>query len=300
MTNSHFTSEMTIENDLPRTIEILVSKGGCDLFHEDQYRRTIFHAFSGWISHFKWLLGQESIQIAAMSPVETVDLIAVICETNSADSFEIIRQLLPEGKITNVIAKAKAPDGRWVYGCTLLHVAVDEWSFEFTFSNFVSQPLNHGWENLIMELLAAGADPHATNTIEDTALMVILQKNLDLGMRNVKRITTAWLRILSKAGVDLIEYNRVENSMYENGELSWEFENQIETVRGFYNNCKFQLLKFEVSDVSEDSFCLDLVFDDLWATTPLAADFWFWVEEKWDEEDENDGFDAIPGSWQED
>ena len=96
-------------------------------------------------------------------------------------------------------------------------------------------------------------------------------------------------------GIDLVQYGLVENELYESGKISWIVVLHTQWVGEFENYCKFELLELRIGETPDDFY---IEFEDLYVSTPLAAEFWCWVEGITNEYDEYDELPPIPGSWQ--
>jgi hypothetical protein len=157
------------------------------------------------------------------------------------------------------------------------------------------------WKNLITELLRAGADLPVVNIYfwDETPcilLLVILWRALGVTSGDLYRSERGiefWLDVLQNSGVDLQQYISIEKDMQHKGTGWWAFNIDIERVPGFENWCVFELLDMKITGNGDS---IHFLFDDLWATTPLAAEFWDWIE---DEDGLREDFDTsgIPGSW---
>jgi hypothetical protein len=80
--------------------------------------------------------------------------------------------------------------------------------------------------------------------------------------------------------------------MHGKGVVLWACDINIEGVPGFEYWCLFELLDMKITGNGDS---IHFLFDDLWATTPLAAEFWGWIE---NEDGLREDFDTpgIPGS----
>lgn len=76
--------------------------------------------------------------------------------------------------------------------------------------------------------------------------------------------------------MDLVEFGRIENELYDEGELSWELVNDIETVYGFKNYCVFEILELRIGLTPKD---FHIEIEDLYTSEDFAADFWLWEED---------------------
>jgi hypothetical protein len=104
--------------------------------------------------------------------------------------------------------------------------------------------------------------------------------------RNTKNEVKWFLRLLEEGGVDVEEFGHKENALHDEGETSWMFWIDISTTDGFKNYCDFEMLELRIGETPDD---LHMVFEDLYVSAGLAADFWTWVED--------DFKMAIPGAW---
>jgi len=154
---------------------------------------------------------------------------------------------------------------------------------------------------LTTELLGAGADLHAVFTVSRdelswTALLDILWWALYCTSGDLywsKQEIEIWLDVLQDSGIDLQEYISMEKDMFDKDTGLWACYIDVEDVPGFENWCVFKLLDMKITGNGDS---INFLFDDLWAITPLAAEFWDWIE---DEDGLREDFDTsgIPGSW---
>tara|TARA_R110002060_G_scaffold35502_2_gene46408 strand:- start:14 stop:451 length:438 start_codon:yes stop_codon:yes gene_type:complete len=142
-----------------------------------------------------------------------------------------------------------------------------------------------------MDTIYAGADLHSVAYGECTPLLSLLdlieKQPVDIG------IVQKWLELLNRAGADLVEYGRIENEMHDTQVIEWTFWYDAENNDRHKNECCFELKELRIGENPED---LHIEFEDLYVSTPLAADFWDWVEAPSIEEK----IKAIPGSWKDD
>jgi hypothetical protein len=288
-----------IIDDFRNTVEALVIYGKFDLSQQDQYHRTSFQAFTGPSSIFGWLRQQELGPGYNFNANEIMDILRWIREDDWKSGFELVRQLLPIGSITPELSRARSPTYLWGEAPTLFLMSSSNLVLCFILDKDVAT-LDY-WKNLTTELLTAGADPHPVHTYFQsersyTALLDILWDALYWTYGDLywlKRGIGSWLGVLQNSGVNLQEYISIEKDMHDKGIGMWVFDIDIGDVPGFKNWCVFELLDMKITG---NGGSIHFLFDDLWATTPLAAEFWDWIE---DEDGLREDFDTseIPGSW---
>lgn len=287
-----------IIDDLQNTVEVLVICGKFDLSQQDQYHRTSFQAFTGPPSIFSWLMEQELEPGYNFNANEIMDILWWKIKNDWMSPLGLVRQLLPVGSITPELSLARFPtlceEGR-----TLFHMS----SFNLVRCSILGEDVAtlDYWKNLTTELLGAGADLHAVFTFSRdelswTALLDILWWALYCTSGDLywsKREIEIWLDILQDSGIDLQEYISMEKDMFDKDTGLWSCYIDVEDVPGFENWCVFKLLDMKITGNGDS---INFLFDDLWATTPLAAEFWDWIE---DEDGLREDFDTsgIPGSW---
>jgi hypothetical protein len=291
-----------IIDDFQNTVEVLVICGKFDLSQQDQYHRTSFQAFTGPSSTFTWLRQQELEPGYNFNANDIMDILWWKTEDNWIYGFDLVRQLLPVGSITPELSRARFPACFLGEGRTLFHMS----SFKLVRCFILDEDVAilDYWKNLTTELLTAGTDLHAVITyfrdgLSCTAFLIILWGALGWTYGDLyrsKRGIAIWLDVLQNSGVNLQEYISIEKDMLDKGIVSWASDIEpidIEDVPGSENWCVFELLDVRITE-NEDS--IHFLFDDLWATTPLAAEFWDWIE---DEDGLREDFDTsgIPGSW---
>jgi hypothetical protein len=228
---------------------------------------------------------------------EIMDILWWKMENDWMSHLGLVCQLLPVGSITPELSRARFSTRFCEEGVTLLHMS----SF-----NLVRCILDEDvatldyWKKLTTELLRAGADLHAVTYFREelvyTTLLGILWGALywtsgDLYLS--KRGTEIWLDVLQDSGIDLQECISIEKDMRDRVIGLWIYDVDIEDVPGFENWCVFELLDMKITGNGDS---IHFLFDDLWATTPLAAEFWNWIE---DGDGLREDFDIseIPGSW---
>ena len=268
-----------------------LAAGGSDPFCKDQFDLTTFHMLNGSTKIWQWLRREEEIQIASIATEELHDLLAFRAHIVWDCSADTIMDFMPGGRITRELAQAffKLRYSK----VTLLHLATMNWSIVLVVTD--DKRAGRNWENMITELLAAGADLHALTTSRDdayTVLLDLIHTLLVYRFKELKRLVKRWLEILKETGVNLVEYGRVENAMYDSNEASWTFNLDIENCLRGENWCIFEMLELRIGESPEDFY---IEFEDLYVSAELAADFWLWIEAPPDED-----FAAIPGAWCED
>jgi hypothetical protein len=288
-----------ITDDFQNTVEVLVICGKFDLSQQDQYHRTPFQAFTGPSSTFSWLRQQELEPGYNFNANEIMDILWWTTDDDWKSGFELVRHLLPVGSITPELSRARSPTYLRGEGPTLFLMSSFNLVMSFILDKDVAT-LDY-WENLTTELLTAGADLHTVNTyfqseLSYTPFQDILWKALRRTFGDLywsKRGIRSWLDVLQNSGVNLQEYISIEKDMHDKGIGLWAFDIDIEDVPGFENWCVFELLDMKITGNGDS---IHFLFDDLWTTTPLAAEFWDWIE---DEDGLGEDFDTseIPGSW---
>jgi hypothetical protein len=196
--------------------------------------------------------------------------------------------LLPPEKMTPdlVLARYEGP----CTGLTLLSLTIVAWSsFSARRWNGARAPEPRG-DNLVTELIVAGSDPHQLRH-HGTILTQIIKISTPYGHRTRRILIRRWLRLLKNAGIDLLEYWRAEKDLHSVGSVRWTLYANIEESCD-ENFCNIRLLKLETGENPEDWY---LNFEDLYVSTPLAAQFWAWAEDTYDEKA---SLKAIPGAWQ--
>jgi hypothetical protein len=288
-----------IIDDFRNTVEVLVICGNFDLSQQDQYHRTSFQAFTGPSSIFGWLRQQELGPGYSFNANEIMDILWWIAEEDWLYEFELVRQLLPVDSITPELSRARFPTCLWEEGLTLFLMSSFNLVLGFILDKDVAT-LDY-WKNLTTELLTAGADPHPVITYFQSERSYTALLNILLGalywtygdLYWLKRGIGSWLGVLQNSGVNLQEYISIEKDMHDKGIGMWVFDIDIEDLLGSENWCMFELLDMKITGNGDS---IHFLFDDLWATTPLAAEFWDWIE---DEDGLGEDFDTskIPGSW---
>jgi len=269
----------TITQDLEKTLEVLVTSGG-DVALEDQYSRTAFHAYTEPASSFSWLAQESEWDIKSLSYDDYMSILACQNFHYTTNSGEVCRQLATTQTL-QTIAHA-----RWG-NLFLLHALIFGWFWDAQ----DEPPSRISCEDLIMDTIYAGADLHSVAYGECTPLLSLLdlieKQPVDIG------IVQKWLELLNRAGADLVEYGRIENEMHDTQVIEWTFWYDAENNDRHKNECCFELKELRIGENPED---LHIEFEDLYVSTPLAADFWDWVEAPSIEEK----IKAIPGSWKDD
>jgi hypothetical protein len=288
-----------IIDDFQNTVEVIVICGKFDLSQQDQYHRTSFQAFTGPSSTFGWLRQQELDPGYNFNTNEIMDILRWKTVNDWMSGLGLVRQLLPIGSITPELSRARFPAHLWEEDRTLFHMSSFNLVRCFTMNEDVA--ILDYWKSLTTELLTAGADLHTVVTyfqdiLSYTVLVDILWEALQRTAGELywpKRGMEIWLKVLQNSGVDLQEYISIEKDMHDKGIGWWVFNIDIERVPGYEYWCVFRLLDMGITGNGDSIYFL---FDDLWAATPLAAEFWDWIE---DEDGLREDFDTsgIPGSW---
>ena len=265
----------TIAHDFEKTIDVLLTNGA-DVTLEDQYSRTALHTYTGPSSTFQWLAQESEWDIKSLSYDDYMSIL--LCqgfyyETNGG---ELCRQLLT----TQTLQTLAHATWENLY---LLHSLITGWIFATKSSRL-------SFEDIIMDTIYAGANLHSVMEGGRTPLLFLLEV---IGKKPVESGTIQrWLELLNRADVDLLEYGRIENEMHEKQETQWTLLKNLGTSE-HKNNCLFEIIQLRIGKTPEDFY---IEFEDLYVSTPLAADFWDWVEAPSVEEK----IKATPGSWKDD
>ncbi|KAH7403241.1 hypothetical protein BKA64DRAFT_641243 [Cadophora sp. MPI-SDFR-AT-0126] len=271
-----------IAQDFERTVEFLM-EFGADTVLEDQYSRTAFHIYTGPNSSFSRLVRESTWDLKTMLQEDYVGTIMSQGLNFTANGLDICRQLVTEDALQAHTRISST-------GFFLLHILVFSYFCRIELTETRSRSLI-SLENLIVEVIQTGADLHSISDEGRTPLLSLLE--VILGYRPKTYVLQKWLELLDRVGVNLVEYGRKENEMRDDYEINWTFWIDIGRQYEYENMCCFKLLDLWIGETPDD---FHFEFEDLYASTPLAAEFWDWVEANLDEEK----FKAIPGSWKDD
>jgi hypothetical protein len=83
--------------------------------------------------------------------------------------------------------------------------------------------------------------------------------------------------MLIEAGVDLVEFGRIENTLHDEDQVKWTFPRDMAPNLESDNNYRFKILGLRMG-VTPEEFHIE--FEDLYVSAGLAARFWEWVERR--------------------
>ncbi|PVH75271.1 hypothetical protein DL98DRAFT_593269 [Cadophora sp. DSE1049] len=273
--------ETTVSQDFEKTIEVLVTFG-TDTMLADQYSRTAIHTYTGPSLPLGWLARESECEIKTMPQQDYVGLILSQSLNYRTNGAELCRQLVTKEVLQTIV---NVPYN----GLFLLDTLVTSWSLALQ----MESPSLPSLESLIIDVIHAGADLYSVSYDGYTPILCLLDCCYWIQSRPCSQrfVVQKWLDLLDRAGVDLVEYGRIENEMYDNYKTEWTFG--IKSKDRGHDICRFELLELRFGETPADFY---IEFEDLYASTPLAADFWDWVEAPSDEEK----IKAIPGTWKDD
>ncbi|KAH6711298.1 hypothetical protein BKA61DRAFT_692914 [Leptodontidium sp. MPI-SDFR-AT-0119] len=270
-------SDGPMVQDFEATVKALVTSGA-DLMLEDQYSRTAFHSYTGPTPFFGWLVQDSEWDLQTATEEYFLDMIRYLAVNFTANMPELVYRLVTERSFQTLA-------GFSTNGGCLLHALLFAW----TLARRRDLPSYQCLESLFVTLIHRGADLHITTPEGFTPLCYLLR--MFETQPTEKFYIERWLELLSQAGVDLVEYGRIENEMHDNHETRWTFRGNIEATDNPANECRFELVSLWIGETADDFY---IEFEDLYVSAGLAVDFWKWVEAPSVE----DRMKAMPGSWQ--
>jgi hypothetical protein len=280
-------------------MEILTTNGlsNSDPFLEDQFGFTVFHTMTGMSWSFEWLRRHEIHMLLNLSTEETWNLLwsrIMNFGTMTTNSMVfMIRECIPNGKVTKTLAKSFAPDSPLFPCGSILSIIAQEW---IHCKEIMESEHDEEWETFLLQFLGAGADLHAVSTntgVKHTILLSLVYATLLLAQRvHVSWPTWVlrkWLHIISKAGVDLMKYGQTELDMHRWSDVSWHFDIDLQTRGNSEKDwCTTQIFRIHIGERPED---WDIEWDNL-VLDGVLREFWDLVDGPPSEDDLK-----VPGGW---
>ncbi|KAH7393579.1 hypothetical protein BKA64DRAFT_91682 [Cadophora sp. MPI-SDFR-AT-0126] len=268
---AHLVSQKTISEAVHLEIlRLLLERGEGGLASVDGGGHNALQLYLGPVSTYSWLLEQGKSEVCPDEFAEP--LWRQKFDTWFMDPVALLREGLPNRQITEEVAMQRC--GR---GFTILHYAVQRWSHISTRGSFLFNDRELGtkdhlefeaWEQLVKDILRAGADIHALSACGKTPFLVLLSNSFRVHWphnsrhpphrtrRSLKKILAAWLRILEGEGVDLQAYEEREVQLWNTrllklwgGISSVEFmpRNWVEIYWDTPETCYEELSEFALS-----------------------------------------------------
>ncbi|CZT51960.1 uncharacterized protein RSE6_13187 [Rhynchosporium secalis] len=269
-------STTSMYEDYRLTLEALM-RSGADAMLKDQYSRTAYSIYTGPASLLHWLIKDDEWNFKNISPQDLQFMI--IFQVMHGLKFEenLIEPLLQIG--TEDILKVITQPLKYEF--TVLYLLVSLW---VCCSWQGSDSTHPAMERLLLNLIRAGVDVHSLSSGGYTPLLVMLG---EMGRRTGKFLIRKWLELLSRGGVDLVEYSRIENELHDNNGTDWELKLWCDL--DYY----VSLLQLRIGETPDDFY---IEFEHPYVAKGWAVHFWLGVDDAIEEERTR----SMPGRWHED
>ncbi|XMA18652.1 hypothetical protein WAI453_011443 [Rhynchosporium graminicola] len=269
-------STTSMYEDYRLSLEALM-RSGADAMLKDQYSRTAYSIYTGPASLLHWLIKDDEWNFKTISPQDLQFMILFQVMHGLKFEENLIEPLLQIG--TEDILKVITQPLKYEF--TVLYLLVSLW---VCCSWQGSDSTHPAMERLLLNLIRAGVDVHSLSSGGYTPLLVMLG---EMGRRTGKFLIRKWLELLSRGGVDLVEYSRIENELHDNNGTDWELKLWCDL--DYY----VPLLQLRIGETPDDFY---IEFEHPYVAKGWAVDFWLGVDDAIEEERTR----SMPGRWHED
>jgi hypothetical protein len=305
-------------DEYEQTVKLLTIYGKHDILSTDKFDLTVMDYYQSSVELYQWLKQQDySFQTRSLDDVVNIVLARSHTYTPSGNDALLLHLLIPSGYISELTGPLGSDHISKICGILrnrAMGLSINYWSFHQRKSRS-ELSIFKNMDDILVELVALCPDEF-TKSLEGDAKRLRLRTSMMLGFlleipyNALKWILKNLLHILSEAGVDIVEYGRIETEYYEDPDLRTFIDVRIWDWRS--RTCDYQ--SFELLEIkfgaSPSDF--DIKFEDLYITTELMVPFWILVEGSEDDFDWDWTFQItrrnldsgndlpVPGAWPED